>query len=561
MIAKKVKTKIKTKLIRTYAIILSCILLGIGGMSIFLSGHSMRSLQRMVLTDALQKNINMSKDNIKDGQKWVEDVVQHTGDVATVFTKQGDKFVREYTSVVDANGKKGIGTPLDPKSKVAQALLAGKEFVGETKVLGQPYLAIYVPQKGVDGQITGALSMGQPITRVNQYIAGSLRQMTLILGGLILLGLGIGIGWTYIVAIKLTKPLEMTVQHMKQLGNLDLRGEIPKQVLNQDDEIGLLAEVMNYLTLKLREVICLSEEIAGNITNEVKGLKEAMNAMNQGSQEISLVVDQIASGATHQACNTQDGALKVEELGDTIDKNNAHLQNLEEMTRQVAALKNDGINLMSNLAAHSSSNQQDIKSTFNNIVVAKEKADVIVAALTKIKTISRQTSLLALNASIEAARSGDEGKGFVVIANEIRKLAELSDRFTKEIEVNIKELGRSSQVAVDTMETITGHIEDQTHQVKETEHKFQGIASAVEETLKGIDRVVEEQGVMLHERDHMVEIMQSLSAIAEQNAAATEEVASSIKEQAQFTEDIFIATKKLDALALNMKEHVSLFQV
>lgn len=560
MVTQKSK-KIRMRLLKTYMIMLTSILLGVGIISIYLYGKSMNNLQIMVLSETLENTLQLSQELTTDFDKWVEVVDEHSEDVGTVFVREGDDFKRTHTSIKDQQGRNIEGSMIQRDSDVYKAIINGQKFVGETYVEGMAFLAVYEPVRDGNGNVIGAMALAQPMEKINAYIRDQINRVVGIFIGVTLVGILIGMGCIIIVAKKLTGPIEMTVNYMKQMGELDLSQEIPSEVVKQQDEIGVLGDVIGDLRERLRSFVEISAQIVRTVKDEASQLNQSTLAMNQSSNEISLVVDQIAAGATNQASNTQDGAMKIEELGEMIQSSSKHIQVLEHMSKQVVQLKNEGILLIGDLAKKSLSNQQAIESTYGNIIESKQKADVIVSALTRIKEISSQTSLLALNASIEAARSGDEGRGFVVIANEIRKLAEQSDRFTKEIEVNIGALGKSSQVAVDTMATITKYIEEQTQQVKETEDKFRGIAVAVEDTLGRINQVSQHQGEMNAERDMMVEIMQSLSAIAEENAAATEEVASTIKEQAEFAENLFELSNKLDRLAGQMKEQIDGFKI
>ncbi|MGL5677058.1 MAG: methyl-accepting chemotaxis protein, partial [Cellulosilyticaceae bacterium] len=227
---------------------------------------------------------------------------------------------------------------------------------------------------------------------------------------------------------------------------------------------------------------------------------------------------------------------------------------------QVAHLKDEGVILINQLSEESIQTQKEVELSYQNILRTKEKSDIITRASEKIKAIASQTSLLALNASIEAARTGEEGKGFVVIATEIRKLAEQADRFTAEIEQNIKDLSETSAGAVEAMQRITTRIDNQAGSVKDTQSKFNGIADAIENTWLIINDVLKMQQQMTAKRDEIIDIMQTLSAIAEENAAATQEVAGSIKEQTESVDNMNELAKKLEAIAVHLKETVNQFK-
>ncbi|MGL4345359.1 MAG: methyl-accepting chemotaxis protein [Cellulosilyticaceae bacterium] len=562
----------KRRLLKSYSIVLIVLLCGIGLSGVLLARTAMVKVQYQVTESALEKSMSLGEklfeqvakpyqDHVEPSKVWVDMIKEYTSHEATIFVKKDQVFERIASTIVDEDGNSVVGTMLDQTSKAYPSMDKGEQYIGEAKILGENYMTIYRPIKNTDGQIIGYLFMGDPTYKVDQLIATLQNTTMVILIGLSLFGVILGVLWTYWVACKIAKPLEVAAHYTEGLSRLDLSQEIPALMLTQKDEIGILGKTLANLTEALKHTIGSADQLALDVAGQASVLQTSMEAMNQGSQEISLVLDQIADGATHQAGDTQDGVLRIDELGQIVEASERQLKVLEQVTNTVNDLKNEGIVLIEALSEQSIMNQKAVKETFINTQEAKAKADVIVSAIEKIKAISSQTSLLALNASIEAARSKEDGKGFVVIASEIRKLAELSDQFTKEIEINIGALANSSMVAVKNMGNMTQEIELQTDHVRQTNEKFKGIAVAVDDALSRLGDVIEQQQHLTDKKDHMIEIMQSLSAIAEQNAAATQEVAGSIKEQSQFTENIFETTEMLSQLAQNMRDEVSKFEL
>ena len=190
-----------------------------------------------------------------------------------------------------------------------------------------------------------------------------------------------------------------------------------------------------------------------------------------------------------------------------------------------------------------------------------ESAEKIDTASTMIQSIADQTNLLALNAAIEAARAGEAGRGFSVVAEEIRKLAEQSNNFTSDIKEVINELKAKSQSAVDTMKVVQTTIMDQTSSVKDTEGKFEAIARAIDSVNDIIEKLNESSKLMIQNKDIIISLSENLSDISEENAAGTQQASASMQEQAATIEEIANSGESLAEIAEELQALVAQFKI
>ena len=195
------------------------------------------------------------------------------------------------------------------------------------------------------------------------------------------------------------------------------------------------------------------------------------------------------------------------------------------------------------------------------ILNTNDRALEISSASNMIKSISDQTNLLALNAAIEAARAGEAGKGFAVVAEEIRKLAEQSNKFTEEIQEIVQGLTEKVTETVDIMELVGDTVSEQNDQVNETQKIFHVISGELDKNMNEMNRLNNSVNELERTKESLVGIIENLSALSEENAAATQEASESLNSQLYSAQEVASASASLSNMAQEMIEMISKFKV
>ncbi|WP_165916363.1 methyl-accepting chemotaxis protein [Marinisporobacter balticus] len=578
------------KNIKTKLIIYFCVLTLITTSMISLLGYSkslngMKKIENLLLTKKLNGDISSATiyfenyfgkveygngalidengQSIEEQNKMVDAILNDLGDVATVFVKSGDDFKRITTNILNEDGKRAVGTYLGKESRAYSDIVQGKQYTGEAEILGKSYLTVYKPIQDKAGEIIGILFVGISKETSYRFISAYLNELRNTFIFITILGIIIGAIVAYIIAKRIAVPIINLSKIMKRLSNYDLSFDENSEAikyLERKDEIGIITRELVIIQKKLIYLIKNVSDISQQVACSSEELTTTSQQLSTAAEEVAQTIEEIASGASDQANSTEEGAQHISELGKLIEKDQDFVQVLNISTSEVDRLKNDGFKIVKDLVEKTNESDATAKGIYEVIINTNESAEKIENASQMIRNIAEQTNLLALNAAIEAARAGESGRGFAVVAEEIRKLAEQSHEFTKEIENIIVDLTSKSRDGVDKIKEVREIVSSQTESVKMTNETFKGIDDAIENMKKVIRNINGSGKEMETKKDGIITIIENLSAISEENAAGTEEASASVQEQTAAMEEIANASELLSRLAEEMQKNISKFK-
>ncbi len=378
----------------------------------------------------------------------------------------------------------------------------------------------------------------------------------------VVIGVLICIAIAFVITSALVKPIVNVSGVIVKMAGMDFREDaVLIAASKKKDETGVMARSLMQLRNELINVI---QKISGQ-SNELHGASENMNRSANNTAEsveqVEKAVNEIAQGATSQAQETQTATENVILMGDMIEHTNREIASLRDSANAMNVAGNKAMEILAQLNECNQQTKDAIEVVYEQTNTTNTSAMRIKAAADVITDIAEETNLLSLNASIEAARAGEQGRGFAVVASQIQKLAEQSNSSAQEITVIINELISDAAKSVETMESVKDVIRQQDEYVKNTEDSFRDVASGIAQSIDGIEAITARTVQLNDARIRVVDVVQNLTAIAEENAAGTEETSASVTEVGNTMNDVADEANRVNGIATELENSVKIFVV
>nr|WP_062353073.1 methyl-accepting chemotaxis protein [Bacillus kwashiorkori] len=327
------------------------------------------------------------------------------------------------------------------------------------------------------------------------------------------------------------------------------------------DEIAKLATSMNKMITNFQTMIKQIAKVSEIVTNHSGELSKSANDVKLGSEQVVATMQELASGSERQASNSSELAKIIEAFASKLQEANQNGETVKQSSNLVISMTAEGNQLME----ESTKQMEQIDQIVKDVVVKVQNLDVqsrqISDLVHVIKDIADQTNLLALNAAIEAARAGEHGRGFAVVADEVRKLSEQVALSVKDITNIVGNIQKENDNVTNALQIGYEEVEQGLVKISSTNNTFHSISDSVNDMVNNIQTISSALSEMAKESDEMNQSIQEIASIAEESAAGIEQTSAATEETSASMEEITVSTEQLSKLAGELNELIRQFKL
>ncbi len=363
--------------------------------------------------------------------------------------------------------------------------------------------------------------------------------------------------------MKMLKPIKEITDELNHIVSTikNQDGDLTLRISNNSkDEIGQLAQGINMLMETLESIIPDIKVSATDLNSQSETLVTITTQITDNVDGISKAISEIATGATQQAHDIQSATESVDRMGTALEEVEEASANLSHTADQMKNMSSSSNESMRGLAETTERMINGIDQISDRINSTEDIVKLINQKVDAINEIASQTNLLSLNASIEAARAGEMGKGFAVVAEEIGKLAITSADSANDIKSEMAKLLNSSKESVEASEEIKKLTVSQKESLEETIASTRKTLDSINETIGYITTMNDKISASTEARGVIIGVMESLSAISEENAASSQETSAATEEMNSTISSLKDSSMVLNDIASQLNSNLKAFR-
>ena len=470
----------------------------------------------------------------------LEDIDFGEGSYVSFVTSDGRELSRDNsrTNIFSDTGfYKASVVSDEPAGIIENVLMNGKEY-------------LYVFRKLADtGTMVCALIPNTEILRqvdTIRYIAMIVVAIACIMAVII----GGGLSWS------INKSIGYFITNLEKVAKVNI-GTVFQ--VKRKDEFSSLAIHMNQMLDSVKELLGKAKDVSSEVTLSVEKVMGSSHIIYDSTSHISTAMEEIEQGLTQQADDTIAGAELLEKLAGSIGVVEGETKDIKDIADSTKLSIGASVSQMDELRVRAEETTQITGEVITTVKSLNEKTKEIDVIIGTIDAIADETSLLALNASIEAARAGDAGKGFMVVADSIKKLAEQSMDATGQIRTIVGAIDGETKAVVDIANEADSIIKHQASAVSDTQASFDAMSRDVEKLLDKVAAIIHNVSEMEKEKEASVEKMQSISAVTEEVVASVSTVSSQAQQQVTIVDELQNLSEKLSEQALLLEASMKQF--
>ncbi|MDT3425003.1 methyl-accepting chemotaxis protein [Paenibacillus forsythiae] len=481
--------------------------------------------------------IELKKDIFEEAFKSVrlgEDahvqLVSPDGNVIASSIKEEDGQASQYTFIKDSK----------TNNNSIEATDAGRHDL----------LAVFSPLAKADWKLAGIIPTHELVKEakpilITTYVAAAAAA---------LLALLLGVWMVRMIARPLAR--------LKDLMGLGAQGDLTVRTpYTSSDEIGQLSASFNLMMERITELVSQTAETAHDVLETAGELGEASRKTADSARDIAVATEEIAEGAGSLAIEAEKGNDLTAALSRQMESVILANKEMDQAARLVGESSGRGAKQLEELMKQTGRTGEMTKALVDKVDNLKETAMSVLKVLDVMKNITQQTNILSLNATIEAARAGEAGRGFMVVAGEIRGLADQTRESIALVAGITDKIMTEMNETVNVLSEVTPLFAAQVSSVKSTGDIFVSVRGQMDSFVSSLQSVTASIDSLGSAQVELSEAMSNVSAVAEESSATSEEVASLSSEQQNVSDQLVTLSAKLESVSANLKEKLALFKI
>lgn len=368
--------------------------------------------------------------------------------------------------------------------------------------------------------------------------------------------------FTLIIAVMLIRsflnPINKLQVALRKIAEGDLRQQINSPY---NDELGSLSHHFDHMVLRVREMLQQTQSVASSLATYSHSFQQSSSITAHTNQEIVSTIQEISVGAEQQAGQSEQSASLIQELEREVHEITEYTEVMLSTSQTANHNTRKGSESVIALREVSEHSRESVNKVYLALTKLSDQSKDISRITKSITNISNQTNILSLNAAIEAARAGVYGKGFAVIADEVRQLSDQTKGSSVHISQIINELQAGMDEFQQYMLETKGNLEEQDQKVAETLSSFEAIDQSIVEISKQIGQIHDKVDMTQTMNRRLAESVHNVAAIAEETAAGVQEVNASSVQQDNAIHDIARQAVEINEISQKLFKEINVFKI